>query len=183
MTKLDLFQTELRAFDGLVLVMPNAKVLGEMIINYTASGQRRMELPVGIDYEDDVDKAIEVLLRCAREDERVLKTPAPWAKVTELADSSVVVTLRAWTHADVFIDAKYDMIRRVKLAVDATDGVSFPYPHQVELSRSEARGGQPVVYPLVYPPTREMAGVEEAPPRTGATPLQTTPDKDSADAD
>lgn len=169
-TKLDLFQTELRAFDGLVLVMPNAKVLGEMIINYTASGKRRMELHFGIDYDDDLDKALEVLVRCAGEDERVLKDPAPWAKVTALADSSVEVTLRAWTHANGFIDAKYDMIRRVKLAFDATDGLSFPYPQQVELSRSEARGGQPVVYPLVYPPTREMAGMEEASSTTGTTP-------------
>jgi small conductance mechanosensitive channel len=158
--KLDLFTTELAAFDGLVLVVPNGKVLGDMIINFTASGRRRMQLDFGIDYDDDVDVAIETLLRCAAEEERVLKEPAPWAKVTALADSSVVVSLRAWTEANVFIDTKFDMIRRVKLAFDDTLGVSFPYPHQVALTRAEARGDERPMFPAVFPLAGQVVDME-----------------------
>ncbi len=168
--KLDLFTTELLAFDGLSLVVPNSKVLGDMIINYTTSGRRRMELHFGIDYEDDVDLALETLLRCAAEDERVLKDPAPWAKVTALNDSTVQVTLRAWASAAVFVDTKFDMVRRVKLAFDGIAGLSFPYPHQVALTRGEARGEERPTFPAVFPLAGQIMDMEKAPPAKQATP-------------
>lgn len=165
--KLDLFTTELTAFDGLSLILPNSKVLGDMIINYTTSGRRRMEVHFGIDYDDDVDLAIKTLLRCASEDERVLKDPAPWARVTALNDSSVQVTLRAWTSAAVYVDTRFDMIRTVKLAFDDIKGLSFPYPHQVALTRAEARGEERQSFPAVFPlagQVIEVPGMKKAPP-------------------
>jgi small conductance mechanosensitive channel len=167
--KLDLFTTEVKAFDGLVLIMPNSKVLGEMIINYTTSGQRRMELNFGIDYADDADRALELLLRCAAEDERLVKDPPPWARVTALQDSSVQVTLRAWGADAVIADAQVDLVKRVKDVFEA-NGLSFPYPHQVGLTRREARGLEPAEDSPVFPVTSETAGMEKAPPRKRTTP-------------
>ena len=176
--KLDLFTTEVSQFDGLLLVMPNAKVLGEMIINYTASGTRRMEINVGIDYEDDLDKALELLRQVADEDERVLKTPAPWTKVTGFLDSSIQVTLRCWTAAPVLFDTQMDLNKRIKEVFDA-NGVSIPYPHQVALTRGEARGEGPARFPAVFPLAGQVVDMEEAPPRKRAAP----PLEDSGDGD
>ena len=129
---LTLFTTELTSYDGLKLVLPNGKILGELIINFTAHGRRRYEISFGIDYADDLDRALELLVECALEDERVMHQPKPWAKVTELADSSVTVTLRAWVKPEDYVSARPDMIKRVKQRLDR-EGFSFPYPHQVNI--------------------------------------------------
>ena len=176
--KLDLFTTEVDQFDGLLLVIPNAKVLGEMIINYTASGTRRMEINVGIDYEDDIDKALSLLRQIADGEPRVLKTPQPWTKVTGFLDSSVQVTLRCWTKAPELFDTQMDLHKRIKEVFDA-NGVTFPYPHQVALTRGEARGEGPARFPAVFPLAGQVVDMEEAPPRERTAP----PSEDSAEAD
>jgi small conductance mechanosensitive channel len=93
---MDLFNTRLLDYDGLTLYLPNGKVFGDMIVNITRAGRRRIELVFGIDYEDDLDLALSILLALASADRRVLSDPKPWARVTALADSSVSVTLRCW---------------------------------------------------------------------------------------
>lgn len=131
---LDLFTTEISSPEGLKVVMPNGKVFGEMIINYSSPAIRRTEITIGIDYEDDIDKALKVMLDTAHADDRVLANPEPWARVTALADSSVNVTLRAWAPMAVFWDMHHDMLKNLKLAFDR-EGLHIPYPHQVEMSR------------------------------------------------
>lgn len=156
---LDLFVTELTAPDGLRLTMPNAKVLSDMIVNYTASGRRRMELKFGIDYGDDAERALDLLLLCAEKDPRVFKDPAPWAKVTALMDSSVTVTLRAWTSAEDIGDAEADMVKRVKDTFEA-EGLHFAYPYQVGLTHEEALAQRK---PKAAKPTaRAVKATEEA---------------------
>jgi small conductance mechanosensitive channel len=133
---LDLFVTELTAPDGLRLIMPNAKVLGDMIINYTTSGRRRLELKFTIDYADDVEKALDLLVEQARADKRVFKDPKPTSQLTALGDSGVVVTLLAWTNDHDFYDAGPDLIRRIKAAFEDAN-LTFPYPHQVAITRDD----------------------------------------------
>lgn len=135
--RLDLFITELSDPDNLSIYMPNGKVFGEMIINYSTPKSRRMELGFGVDYADDLDQALALLLACAKADPRVLAEPAPWSGVTALGDSAVTVTLRAWAPTAVFWDVRYDMIKRVKQAFDEA-GLTFPYPHQVTVSKAAA---------------------------------------------
>lgn len=164
---LDLFVTELTAPDGLRLIMPNAKVLGDMIINYTTSGRRRLELKFRIDYADDVEKALGLLLDQARGDKRVFKDPKPVSQVSALDDSGVVVTLLAWTNDHDFYDAGPDLIRRIKAAFEEA-GLTFPYPHQVGITRAEQAKIKPPS-PSAKAATPKAgrspkAGVEEAPP-------------------
>lgn len=133
-TDLDLFNTTVVDYDGLTLFFPNGKVFGELIVNVDQSGRRRIDLTFGIDYEDDLDVALSLLLECARQDGRVMDTPSPWARVTGLADSAVNVTLRCWTTPGDWQDAKCDLIKVVKERFEA-EGLSFPYPHQVSVER------------------------------------------------
>ena len=105
-----------------------------MIVNLSQAGRRRIDLVFGVDYEDDLDLALELLLTIAGEDKRVLSSPPPWSKVTALADSSVSVSLRCWTTPDEWMDTRFDLVKRVKEAFQAR-GLSFPYPHQVMAER------------------------------------------------
>ena len=137
-TSMDLFNTRLLDYDGLTLYLPNGKVFGDMIVNITRAGRRRIELTFGVDYEDDLDVALETLLALASADRRVLSDPKPWAKVTALADSSVSVTLRCWTGPDDWINTKFDLVNAIKESLEAK-GLSFPYPHQVAIERADVR--------------------------------------------
>jgi small conductance mechanosensitive channel len=131
---MDLFNTKLLDYDGLTLFLPNGKVFGDMIVNISQSGRRRIELVFGVDYDDDLNVALETLLEIADAEPRVLKDPKPWAKVTATADSAVNVTLRCWTKTDAWIDTRFDLIKQVKETFEAR-GLSFPYPHQVSIDR------------------------------------------------
>lgn len=127
---LDLFNTRVLDYDGLTVHIPNGKVFGDTIINLDQGGRRRVELTVGVSYNDDLDTAIEVMLRVAAADPRVLKEPRPWAKVTDLANSSVNVTLRCWTDPDDWVDAKFDLLKQIKESIEDA-GLSFPFPQVV----------------------------------------------------
>jgi small conductance mechanosensitive channel len=127
---LDLFITRLHDLDNSVVFIPNSKALGDIIVNYSMPASRRIAMDFGIDYGDDVDLALTLLLEAARADPRVVKAPAPWAKLTALNDSSVTVTLRAWTSPDGYIDTRFDLMKEVKARFEEA-GLTFAYPHQV----------------------------------------------------
>ena len=135
---MDLFNTKLLDYDGLTLYLPNGKVFGDMIVNITRAGRRRIELVFNVDYEDDLDLAMTTLLEIANADRRVLSEPKAWAKVTALLDSSVSVTLRCWTNPGDWTDTKFDLVKAGKARLEA-QGLSFPYPHQVSMERKDVR--------------------------------------------
>jgi small conductance mechanosensitive channel len=88
----------------------------------------------GIDYGDSADDAMKVILDLAKADERVHSDPEPWARVTNLGDSSVDISVRIWCDADDYWELKFAMTQAVKEAFDA-NGISIPYPHSVEIHK------------------------------------------------
>ena len=133
---MDLFNTKVLDNDGLFLFLPNGKVFGDMIVNISQAGRRRIELTVGVDYEDDLDVALDCLIELATAEPRVLESPAPWSKVTALGDSSVSVTLRCWASPDDWMNTRFDLMKQIKETFEAR-GLSFPYPHQVAVARAD----------------------------------------------
>jgi small conductance mechanosensitive channel len=127
---LDLFVTRLHDLDNSVVFIPNSKAFGDIIVNYSMPENRRIVMDFGIDYDDDVDLALALLVETARADDRIVDDPEPWAKLTELGESTVTVTLRAWTSPDGYIDTRFDLIKAVK-AVFEQEGLTFAYPQQV----------------------------------------------------
>ena len=147
--RLDLFMTELSDPDNLDIFMPNGKVFGEMIINYSSPADRRMELTFSVDYDHDLDRATALLLECAEADPRILKKPAPWAKVTALDQHAVTVTLRAWSKLDVYWDTRFDLVQRAGEALQA-GGLEHPYPHQIAVTKTP-KAPAPVAPPRARP--------------------------------
>lgn len=125
-TELGLFATRMVTRDNIELVISNGDALGNTIKNYYAFGDRRLDMDFGISYGSDIGTAIKALTQAATRDDRVKSDPAPWAKVTELGDSAVVLQLRVWCEADNHRKVQMEMSRYVKEAFDDA-GIEIPY--------------------------------------------------------
>ncbi len=131
---LNIFTTELTTPDNVQIILPNSKAWGSIITNYSAHDTRRVDFTFGIDYADDIDAAMAVIDELAKQDSRVHADPEPWVRVVGLGDSSVDLGVRLWCRASDYWDLKFDMTKAVKEAFD-NNGISIPYPHQVEIRR------------------------------------------------
>ena len=127
--EIQIFTTQLVTPDNKTIIVPNAKMTGDNITNYSVKGTRRVDFVFGIGYEDDIDKARQVIESIINADERVLKDPAPMVAVSELADSSVNFTARAWTAAGDYWSFYFDTTEKVKKQFDA-EGISIPFPQR-----------------------------------------------------
>jgi small conductance mechanosensitive channel len=97
---IQIFNTVLDSPDNVRIIIPNARVTGGNIMNYTVNGTRRVDLVVGVSYEDDLKKAKQVIEAALAGDDRVLEDPAPTVAVSELADSSVNFVVRPWVKSE-----------------------------------------------------------------------------------
>jgi small conductance mechanosensitive channel len=126
--EIGLFLTRLRTPQGIFLAVPNSKIWSDSITNYSRYPDRRLDLTIGISYNDDIDKARKVILDLAKDDKRVQDDPEPIVIVTGLGDSSVDLQLRAWIKRTEFWDANFDLTKNTKYALDKA-GITIPYPH------------------------------------------------------
>ncbi|MCF6274978.1 MAG: mechanosensitive ion channel family protein [Robiginitomaculum sp.] len=133
-TDLSLFATRMKTGDNVEIIVANGDAFGNTITNYFAFGKRRLDMDFGVSYDADLDKSIAAILSSANGDERILQTPAPWAKVTNLGDSSVDIQLRVWCAPNDHRHIKMDIPYRVKKALDKA-GIEIPYPHAVIIQR------------------------------------------------
>ena len=127
--KIEIFTTQLKSPDNKTIIVPNAKLTGDNIINYTVKGTRRVDFVFGIGYDDDIDKARSIIKEIIDQDDRVLKDQEPVIVVSELADSSVNFSVRAWTSADDYWSFYFDTTEKVKKQFDA-QGISIPFPQR-----------------------------------------------------
>jgi len=129
---LNIFTTTLRTVDNVKVMIANGEVRGSTIKNLTSLGRRRVDVDFGIDYDDDMDTAMDIIKKTASKDNRLLEDP--WAKVTNLNDSSVDIQMRVWCKPEDYWDVRFDLIKNVKEAFDA-GGITIPYPHCVEIEK------------------------------------------------
>ena len=133
--RLDLFTTELINSNNHKIVIPNSKVLNDVVINITGQKTRRIELKFTVGYGSNLKATGELLASVATGHPEVLPTPAVWTGVTALLDSSVEVTLHAWVPVEAWWQTQSDLLQSGKEALDAA-GIEIPYPHQVSISHS-----------------------------------------------
>jgi small-conductance mechanosensitive channel len=123
------FQTRLRALDHRVIILPNSEITTAPIINYSSLPQRRFDVSVGVGYEDDLQKAREVLLRIARDEPLVLDEPEPAVRVLNLGASSVDLVLQAYAANADFVEARSRVLEAVRNQL-VGHGLSIPYPRR-----------------------------------------------------
>jgi small conductance mechanosensitive channel len=127
--EIQIFTTTLLTPDNKTVIIPNAKLTGDNIVNYTRRGTRRVDMVFGIGYGEDIDKARDIMADIIARDTRVLQEPAPRIAVSELADSSVNFIVRPWTKADDYWNVYWDMTESVKKALDDA-GINIPFPQR-----------------------------------------------------
>jgi small-conductance mechanosensitive channel len=121
--------TSITTLDNKSIIIPNSKVWGEPIVNYTANSTRMIDMQVGISYGDDIGKAIKVAMDIIKKHNKVLKEPEPYVAVSNLGDSSVDLLVRPWVNTDDYWTTKWDLIKNIKEAFDK-EGISIPFPQR-----------------------------------------------------
>lgn len=127
--KITIFNTLFCSPDNQLIVVPNNKIISDIITNINAKDTRRIDLTVGISYSDDIAKTKDILERLAKEESRILADPAPTVAVAELADSSVNLVFRPWVKTADYWDVRFGLTERIKNSLDEA-GISIPFPQQ-----------------------------------------------------
>lgn len=127
--EISILYTVVDTFDNRRIVIPNGDLSNASLINLSAYETRRCDMSFAIGYKADIDKAKAICLRLIEEDERALQDPAPLVVVGSLGESSVNLTVRAWTKSGDLWPFNWDMQERVKKAFDA-EGIHIPLPQR-----------------------------------------------------
>jgi len=133
-TAIDIFQTRLTSFDGIPLVMNNSAVRTAVIQNFSRAHERRIELTIGIGYDEDIGRAIAAISQVVEAEPRVLPQPRFLVSTKQLSDNAVQLLIRCTTRAADFEGTLFDLTRAVKERLDR-EGISIPHGTR-ELQRS-----------------------------------------------
>ena len=135
--QVQILTTILKTGDNKQIIVPNGQIMNSIITNFSAHDTRRVEMTVGVSYDDDLDKVRSTIQDLVNADERILKDPECLIAVSELADSSVNFTVRPWVNTADYSGVKFDLTEAIKKRFDK-EGISFPFPQQdVHIYKSE----------------------------------------------
>ena len=127
--QVQILTTVLKTPDNKQIVVPNGQIMGSIITNYSTNETRRVDMVVGVSYDDDLDKVRKTIRELVDTDERILKDPECVIAVSELADSSVNFVVRPWVNTADYWNVKFDLTEAIKKRFDK-EGISIPYPQQ-----------------------------------------------------
>jgi small conductance mechanosensitive channel len=119
--------TELKTPDNKLVIIPNKSVWGSNITNFTKYDTRRVDMTMGVGYDDDINKVIKTTLEVLKADKRVLSDPAPQVAVSEFADSSVNLVVRPWVKTSDYWGFFFDFKKAIKERYDK-EKINIPYP-------------------------------------------------------
>ncbi len=135
--EIQIFNTILKTLDNKTIIIPNGGLSTSSLTNFSAEERRRVDWTIGIGYGDDVDKAKDVIKKLCDEDSRILKDPEVFIAVSELADSSVNFTVRAWVNTADYWEVFFELNERVYKTFDK-EGLHIPFPQMdVHLHKNE----------------------------------------------
>jgi len=127
--QVQILTTILKTGDNKQIIVPNSQVMDSIITNYSANDTRRVDMVVGVSYDDDLDKVRKTLEELLAADDRILPEPAPLIAVSALADSSVNFVVRPWVKSADYWGVMFEMTEAIKKRFDK-EGISFPFPQQ-----------------------------------------------------
>ena len=133
--QIEIFTTKLTGLSNKEIIIPNGALSNGNIINYTTEGTRRVDLVIGVDYDSDIKKTKEVIMKVLTSHPKVIATPAPMVNVLELADSSINFAVRPWCKSEDYWAVYFESTENIKEALDAA-GIEIPYPHRVQITKN-----------------------------------------------
>lgn len=127
--EIQIFNTILNSPDNVRIIIPNGQVTGGNIMNFTVNGTRRIDLVIGVSYDDDLKKTRQIIEKIILGDERILKEHAYTVAVSELADNSVNFVVRPWVNAADYWAVRFDLIEKIKTSLEQ-NGITIPFPQR-----------------------------------------------------
>jgi small conductance mechanosensitive channel len=127
--EVQIFNTIIVSPQNKQIIIPNGLSSNGSIVNYTAEGQLRVDLTIGIAYDADISKAKSVLLNVLTQHDKVLSEPAPFVGVVELGDSSVNLAVRPYCKVEDYWDVFFDINEQMKVALD-NNSITIPFPQR-----------------------------------------------------
>jgi small conductance mechanosensitive channel len=124
-----IFTTQLRTSDNKTVIVPNAKLTDDNIVNWSVKGTRRVDMTFDIGYDDDISNVRELIYGVIAADDRILTDPPPAITVSELAPSSVKLAVRPWVKVKDYWNVYSDLTEKIKKTFES-NGVSIPYPQR-----------------------------------------------------
>lgn len=125
--EIQIFNTIITTVDNKTIIVPNSSLATNLLTNYSKQDKRRVDWTVGVTYGTDFKVARDSIMRILEADSRVLKDPAPFISIIELADSSVNIVVRVWVNTPDYWDVFFDFNNKVYATFNA-EGISFPFP-------------------------------------------------------
>lgn len=124
---IDLLTTTMETFDNKVIIIPNGMITTSIITNYTLRDTRRVDLLFGIGYDEDINKAKELMLSVADACPLIMAEPVPFIGVAGNQDNGVNLNFWVWCHTQDYWTVKFFLEENVKIAFDEA-GISLPFP-------------------------------------------------------
>lgn len=128
-TQVKLFQTNLTTPDNKQVVIPNSLITSNVITNYSEHQTRRIDLVIGVSYDDDLKRARDTIMGVLDHHEKILEEPAPVIMMLDLADSSVNFAVRPWVAASDYWPVRGELLEQIKVALEEA-GCSIPFPQR-----------------------------------------------------
>lgn len=113
--------------DNKEIIIPNSRMTSDIVVNFTSSQQRRIDLVYNVSYDTDLSLPKEIIKKLVRENENIQNDPAPIIAVGEHGPSSIQIVAKIWVPSDLYWDIYYEMQERVKIEFDKA-GVVIPFP-------------------------------------------------------
>jgi len=127
--QVQILTTILKTGDNKQIIVPNSQIMDSIITNYSTNPTRRVDMVVGVSYDDDLDKVRKTLEELIAAEDRILAEPAAMIAVSALADSSVNFVVRPWVNSADYWGVMFDLTEAIKKRFDK-EGISFPFPQQ-----------------------------------------------------
>jgi len=124
-----IFNTIIRTGDNREIIIPNSQIYGNTITNYSARDTRRIDMVIGISYNDDIKKARGILTEIVSAHQGVLSEPVPAIALANLGASSLDINVRPWVATADYWNVRSELLETIKERFDQ-EGISIPYPHQ-----------------------------------------------------
>jgi small conductance mechanosensitive channel len=127
--KVQIFTTQLKTVDNKTIIIPNSKIMGDTITNFSVKEIRRIDFVFGVSYGDNIDKVKNVIDEVLSKDERILEDPPATIGLLELADSSVNFAVRPWVKTGDYWNVFFDIMEAMKKRFDDEE-ISIPFPQR-----------------------------------------------------
>jgi small conductance mechanosensitive channel len=127
--EIGVFATTLNTPDNVRIVVPNSQIAGGTISNYNGNDTRRIDLVMGIGYDDNIQTAVDTIRRIVTAHDLVMTDPEPVIEVSNLGDSSVDIVVRPWCRTEDYWKIRFELTRSLKEGLEAA-GCSIPYPQR-----------------------------------------------------